>query len=258
MNLILLFLLGLGSAWGAGSLIKREHCFLSQKAFEDSRDTLEVLLKHRTQTDPDKALLMHKGEAYKVIWNPDLSLCFTFYAYSTDMDRLDKEVARFRLEEKESKIYISDRLKTRPVRIKLTESGTLGVSKQLWQLNQHLDLVYDPLQNKEIKLRFAKHFFSTGPHHRPEELLRNRILSDDILNIRAFYLHERLIRFEFRLNSGKNISVMRGSGHDIGLKFIMQWLLNDSSLVYSYYPVELFNLIDGKMLYQGEIETLPH
>jgi hypothetical protein len=247
-------------AFGDVALTKFEHCFLSQHAFEDSSATADVLLKHKTQQDPFKAVMRGQKTGYKVIRDAELRMCFSFYAYSGDTDRIEKEITKLKNKYRESEITISERLINRPVEIMLSAALTSGAHKQFWELNDHVSLVYDPMKKLDIKLRFAKHVHVERPDHTFsfEDLRKNRFLSDETLNIRAHYLHERLVKYDISLSSGKAITINRGTGRVMGLQEVIKWLLDDQTGAnYSFYPAESFNPSKGVMLFLGEIELKP-
>ena len=223
-----------------------------------SASTVDVILRHQSDVDPQKRLFRLEEKAYKVKLDPDLKMCFSFFAFGSDFPRLEKEVLKFREEAKEREIYISDRLKTKSLTIMLSENGTIAAFKQLWELNPHLPLVFQEEKNHEVKLRFAKHYHQTeGIIYGDERLKKNRHLSEDILSVRAYHLHERLIQFEFQLR-GKTLTLMRGSHGGIDLKDVMNWFQKDPlTEVYSFYPVEKFPAPKGEMIFQPALETLP-
>lgn len=257
MNVLLLLLAILCSAFANQTLTKYEFCFLSQDAFQDSRATIDVLLRHRSQLDPQKAVWRDNKSGYKVMPDSELRMCFSYHAYPTDQPRLEKEVVKFKLKYRESEINFSDRLRKQSVPLKLSETGTSAAFKRASELNRHISLVFDPIANKEIKLRYAKHHHQTeGIVYGLERLKKNRFLSDDVLSIRAFYVHERLIEIEFQLN-GKQLKVMRGSRGGIDLKEVMEWFSHDPlNPVYSFYPVENFDSRRNDMYFSAVLETL--
>jgi hypothetical protein len=260
MTFLFIFISLINFALGDEALNKYEHCFLSQHAFGDSSGTADLLLQHQARLDPNKAVMRDKKTGYKVIRDAELRLCFSFQAYPKHTARIEKEISKFREKYRESEINISDRLVNRPVQIVLTARQTSGPLKQSWELNEHLNLVYDPMKKNEIKLRFAKHVHVEKPHHTflHEDLLKNRFLSDETLNIRAQYLHERLVKYDISLSSGKAITINRGTGRMMNLQEVIKWLLNDQTgAVYSFYPAESFNPSTGVMLFNGEIELKP-
>lgn len=236
-----------------------EYCFLSQKAWHDSFVTIDTLLKHNADLRPIKLLWRNKNEAYEVIEDPDLRLCFSYNALSEDQPRLEKEVFKFKQMHRDSEISISNNLGRRPVGLKLTATHTTRALTQHWQINEHLNLLFDPLVNKEIRLKFARHdHVKENNEYLYEKLKKNRFVSEDLLTIRAYYLHERLISFELKLKSGKTLNIMRGNGESINLKRCIKWLLNDqTAAVYSFYPEDMFNSSIGTMLFDADVETLP-
>lgn len=125
-------------------------------------------------------------------------MCFSFQAYPLDITKIDKYVTEFKMKYKESEINISERHRKKIVPLKLSPDDISADFKQLWQLNPHLNLSFDPIKNKQINLRFAKHVHVAEGAEKNvyhfETLKKNRFLSADVLHIRAFYLHERLIR----------------------------------------------------------------
>lgn len=260
MTFLLIIFSMIRFALGGEELNKYEHCFLSQHAFGDSSATAHVLLEHQARLDRFKAVMRDQKTGYKVIRDAELRMCFSFHAYAKDTVRIEKEISQFRIKYRESEINISERLSNRPVEIMLSSALRTRAHKQFWELNKNVSLVYDPKTKLEIKLRFAKHVHvqKPGPRFMLEDLKKNRFLSDDTLNIRAQYLHERLVKYDISLNSGKTITINRGTGRMMNLQEVIKWLLNDQTgAVYSFYPAESFNPSTGVMLFLGEIELKP-
>jgi hypothetical protein len=260
MTFLFFFISLISFALGDEGLKNYEHCFLSQHAFEDSSATADLLLKHKAQLDPLKAVLRDQKTGYKVIRDAELRMCFSFHASGKDIGAIEKEITKFRTKYRESEIHISERLLHRPVEMVLSAALTAAPLKQYWEINDHVSLVYDPIKKIEIKLRFAKHVHVERPDHtfRFEDLKKNRFLLDETLNIRAQYLHERLVKYDISLSSGKTISITRGTGRMMGLQEVIKWLLNDQTGAnYSFYPANSFNPSTGIMLFLGEIELKP-
>jgi hypothetical protein len=259
MNILIFLITFLGVCFSIEEHQRYEYCFLSQRAWQDSSATIDTLLKHEAAVQPIKLLWRNRNEAYKVVEDPELRLCFSYNALPLDQLRLDKEVIKFKQKYRDGEITISNSLGKKPVGLKLTKTHTIRAHTQYWQLNEHLNLLFDPMLNKEIKLKFARHdHVMENNEYRYETLKKNRFISNDLLTIRAYYLHERLISFELKLKSGKTLNIMRGNGESINLRRCIEWLLNDqTAAAYSFYPEDMFNSSIGTMLFDADIETLP-